>query len=78
MPRMLSLSKVNDSLLSPLTQKEFEVLKAIYEGKTNGQMAEEMFVSVNTIKTHVKSIYEKLDVKSRVTALAKLRTLLGS
>lgn len=76
MPRLLSLTKVNESLLSPLTQKEFEVLKSIYEGKTNGQMATDMFVSVNTIKTHIKSIYEKLDTRSRVSALAKLRELL--
>ena len=40
LPRLLSLTKVNESLLSPLTQKEFEVLKSIYEGKTNGQMAD--------------------------------------
>ncbi len=78
LPRLLSLTKVNESLLSHLTQKEFEVLKSIYDGKTNGQMAEEMFVSVNTIKTHIKSIYEKLDTRSRVSTLAKLRVLLGS
>ncbi len=72
----MSIEKVNRSLLSKLTQKEFEILTSIFEGKTNRQMSEEHFISLNTIKTHIKKIYDKLDVNTRTMAIAKLRDLL--
>ena len=72
----LSIEIFNKSLPTKLTQSEFEILKAIYLGMNNSEMAENNFVSVNTIKTHVKSIYEKLNVNSRTTAIVKIRELL--
>lgn len=74
----LHIDIVNDSVPNPLTQKEFDVLKEIYQGKTNNQMADDHFISINTIKTHIKNIYEKLDVHSRSEAIVKIRTLLNS
>lgn len=68
-----SLQLINKNILSPLSEREFDVLTAIYEGKTNRQMAESLFVSVNTIKTHIANIYLKLDVASRTAAIAKIR-----
>ena len=73
--RGLSLDRINQSLLSKITQKEYEILQSIYEGKTNRQMAEDHFISLNTIKTHIKKIYDKLDVNTRTMAIAKLREL---
>ncbi len=69
----LSLININKHLLSAISEREFDVLIAIYEGKTNQQMADGLYVSVNTIKTHISNIYLKLDVASRTAALAKLR-----
>ena len=54
-----------------LTERENEVLDQIIEGKTNRQIAEELFISVNTVAYHVKQIYEKLHVHSRAEAVAK-------
>ncbi len=71
----LSLDRINRSILSKLTQKEFEILNSIFAGKTNRQMAEEHFISLNTIKTHIKKIYDKLDVNTRTMAIAKVREL---
>ena len=51
-----------------LTQRELEVLKLMIEGKTNSQIADEIFVSINTIKAHVGSILEKLGASDRVQA----------
>ena len=68
---------INDKLLAKLTEKEFEILSEMYEGKTNKQMSEAHFISINTIKTHIKNIYDKLDVHSRTETMAKLRTLLN-
>ena len=56
-----SFDKINKYLLSPISEREFEVLQLIYNGKTNQQIAEELFISVNTIKKHINSSYLKLD-----------------
>ena len=74
----LSSEKVNNNLLSPLTAREFEVLKHIYDGKTNNQIAEALFVTANTIKVHIKNAYLKLDACSRSTAILRLRELMSS
>ncbi|MCB9082124.1 MAG: response regulator transcription factor [Lewinellaceae bacterium] len=76
-PRQFNLEKLNQRIDSPLTEREFEVLKSVYEGATNKQMAEQHFVSVNTIKTHLQNLYDKLGVRSRSEAIARLRTLLS-
>ena len=70
----LSLANINKHILSQISEREFDVLVAIYEGKTNMQMADSLFVSVNTIKTHISNIYIKLDVASRTAAIARVRT----
>ena len=71
----LSIALINRGIPDALTQKEFDVLTDIYQGKTNNQMASDHFVSINTIKTHIKSIYEKLDVHSRSETILKIRSL---
>jgi DNA-binding NarL/FixJ family response regulator len=57
------------------TQGEFEVMKHVWEGHTNQQVAEKLGVSLNTIKTHLKSIFSKMDVKARSEAIAVIRRL---
>jgi len=76
-PRHFNLQSLNKKILNPLTEKEFEILKDIYNGYTNKLMAEKHFVSVNTVKTHLKNLYDKLDVRSRSEAIVKLRDLLA-
>lgn len=74
----ISIELFNNILPTKLTQSEFEIVNDIYLGKNNIEMAEANFISVNTVKTHVKKIYEKLDVNSRATAIVKIRELLNS
>lgn len=69
----LAFDKINKNLVTPLTDREFDVLKLIYDGKTNNQIAGELFIALNTLKKHINNAYFKLDVSSRSTALAKLR-----
>ena len=52
----------------PLTSRELEVLSLIVEGKSNPQIAKELYVSTNTIKSHVNGILNKLSVNDRVQA----------
>jgi NarL family two-component system response regulator LiaR len=60
---------------SELTAKELEVLGAVAEGLSNQQVADRLFVSLSTIKTHLQSIYGKLDVKRRTQAVERARRL---
>lgn len=54
---------------SPLTKRETEILQRIAEGQTKSQIAVELFINQNTVRTHVKNIYVKLNVKSRSEAI---------
>ncbi|WGF92358.1 response regulator transcription factor [Aequorivita marisscotiae] len=54
-----------------LSERELEVLEKLSNGTNNSQIADELFVSVNTIKAHVKNIYKKLHVNSRAEAVKK-------
>lgn len=74
---LLTIDKINKYLLSPLSDREFEVVQLIYEGSTNNQIAERIFVSVNTVKTHLKSIYLKLDANTRYGVIIRLRELIS-
>lgn len=55
----------------PLTEREYEVLKHLVEGKSNTEIAEELIVSVHTAKAHVCSILQKMCVNDRVQAAVK-------
>jgi LuxR family maltose regulon positive regulatory protein len=62
-------------LLEPLSARESEVLRFLPTMMSNSDIASELFVSVNTVKTHVKSIYRKLDVTRRQDAVRRARQL---
>ena len=49
-----------------LTHREREILELAYKGATNAEIAEKLFISLNTVKTHMKSIFEKTGVSSRI------------
>lgn len=51
-----------------LTQREQDILLLIRLGKTNAEIAQELEVSVNTIKTHTKNLFRKLGVRNRIEA----------
>lgn len=51
-----------------LTSRERDVLQLIAEGKSNAQIAEELFIGIKTVKTHVSSIFSKLEVTDRTQA----------
>jgi DNA-binding NarL/FixJ family response regulator len=75
-PVQFDKSLINKNILSPLTDKEFDILKDIYEGKTNQQLATQHFISINTVKTHIKNLYDKMEVGSRTEVIVKIRSLL--
>lgn len=62
-------------LLEPLSEREREVLRYLPTVMSNADIAAELFVSVNTVKTHVKSIYRKLGATRRQDAVRRARQL---
>lgn len=58
-----------------LSDRELEVLQLLAEGLSNQEIADRLFVSVNTTKTHISKIYQKLNVSRRTQAVQKARDL---
>lgn len=58
----------NETLLTPLTKRELEVLTMIAQGLTNKEISQKLFISVHTVKTHVNHIFDKLGVNDRTQA----------
>ena len=58
-----------------LNKREYEILQLIAQGRTNQQIADELFLALPTVKTHVSNLYSKLEVKSRTQAVLKAQVL---
>jgi DNA-binding NarL/FixJ family response regulator len=56
--------------VSALTERELQVLLGMSQGKSNGQIGRELFLSEDTIKTHARRLFRKLGVKDRAEAVA--------
>ncbi|MDR3680993.1 MAG: response regulator transcription factor [Flavipsychrobacter sp.] len=54
---------------SPLTRRETEILEQIATGKSRKRIAQELFIDMETVKSHIKNIYHKLDVHSKADAI---------
>jgi len=58
-----------------LSAREFEVLQLITRGCSNAEIADKLFLSLSTVKTHVSNLFVKMDVKSRTQAVEKANRL---
>ncbi|MBS3818604.1 response regulator transcription factor [bacterium] len=68
MDRIISVvgRDLKEKTLDQLTPTEFQVLRLVGQGKSNDEIAETMFISKNTVRSHIKSIYAKLNTHSRL------------
>lgn len=66
-----SIESMNDELKKLLTPAEFRVLSLLMKGYSENKAAEELFLTKNTVHTHVMRIYQKLDVHSSKELMAK-------
>jgi LuxR family maltose regulon positive regulatory protein len=64
-----------DSLREPLTESEMRVLRYLPTNLSKREIGDELYVLANTIKTHVKRLYAKLDVQTRRQAVERARAL---
>ena len=58
-----------------LSTRELDTLKLIAQDLSNQEIADKLFISLNTVKTHLKNIYSKLEVDNRAKAVAKAKKL---
>ena len=65
----LDVKRIHDNPLTGLTNRELEVLSSLAAGRTNKEIARELGVSANTVKYHVRNLYQKLRVKNRGQAI---------
>lgn len=65
----------NKSLISKLqiSNRELEILTLLAQGNSNQEIADQLYVSVSTVKSHVQNLYDKLEVKRRTQAIEKAR-----
>lgn len=66
---------VSGAAENPLSQRELEVLQLIALGNSNLEIADRLFISLHTVKTHARRIHSKLGVERRTQAVAKAKTL---
>ena len=64
-----------EPLEEPLSERELAVLALLAAGRTNKEIAEELFIAQGTVKAHVASVYRKLGVHSRAEAVSKAKDL---
>lgn len=58
-----------------ISEREMEVLQLMEQGLSNQEIADRLFVSLHTVKTHASNLYSKLNVKRRTQAIQKARAL---
>jgi len=70
-----SIRPVANGNVEKLSQREIEVIRLVFAGMTNKEITEQLFISLNTVKTHIKNIYGKFGVTAREQAILKAREL---
>lgn len=61
------------TIIEDLSNQEIKIKKHIIDGKSNKEIAEELFISLNTVKTHISNIYSKLNVSNRKELINKFQ-----
>jgi DNA-binding NarL/FixJ family response regulator len=70
----VELSAINQKLPNPLSLREYELIQKLEMGLSNKDIGAALCISENTVKTHLKHVFEKLDVQNRTEAIFKLKT----
>jgi LuxR family maltose regulon positive regulatory protein len=74
-PKGMKHEPTPPKLIEPLSQRETEVLKLLAAGLTSPEIADQLTISSGTVRTHIKSIYRKLDVHKRLEAVKRAEDL---
>lgn len=71
--KSVGTSKDIEGLIEPLTKRETQVMKLVQQGLTNKEIAEQLFISLNTLKVHIRNLYGKMGVENRTQALLLMK-----
>jgi len=71
--RNLTIKNPDTNTVADLTPKELEILDLIQKGSTNKDIAQQLHISLSTVKTHINNIYRKSQVSSRAELLSKMQ-----
>lgn len=71
--QLSNITKTKKPYRSELTERELEVLQALSLSQSYSQISNSLYISIDTVKTHLKNIYSKLDTSSRFKAVEKAR-----
>jgi ATP/maltotriose-dependent transcriptional regulator MalT len=67
--------QITQPLIEPLSERELEVLQLVADGLSNREIAQELVVTLGTVKKHINNIFGKLQVRSRTQAVTRAREL---
>ena len=70
-----ALRTVDQPLIEPLSKRELEVLRFLTTSLSSTEIAGHLYVSVNTVRSHIRHIYGKLDAHSRIEAITRAQEL---
>ncbi|MCP4751366.1 MAG: helix-turn-helix transcriptional regulator [Proteobacteria bacterium] len=73
--RLTKLIKTDDGIVERLSERELEILRLVAAGLPNKTITQELYISMSTVKTHLRNIFGKLGVNSRIQAAAKAKEL---
>jgi DNA-binding CsgD family transcriptional regulator len=76
LPAPMAMDDLSEAFLSRygITDREREIILKVIQGKSNADIASELFISLATVKTHLHNIYKKIGVESRFDLLARVRS----
>ncbi len=72
----ITKEKIDFLSQSPVTDREYEILECMIQGMPNKEIPQKLFISMNTLKYHIKNLFAKLEVSNRAEALQKIIRLL--
>ena len=68
-----TIDQINKTLPTSITSMEYQVLKLIWDGLKNQEIADKLFLSINTIKTHISNLYTKTDTNNKGAIISFIR-----
>ncbi|MDO9300343.1 MAG: helix-turn-helix transcriptional regulator, partial [Anaerolineales bacterium] len=75
-PISIRVDEISENFLVKygITDREREIILKVIQGKSNADIASELFISIATVKTHLHNIYKKIGIDSRYNLLARVRS----
>jgi DNA-binding NarL/FixJ family response regulator len=71
-----TIDQINEALPGSITSMEYEVLKLIWKGLKNQEVADALYLSINTIKTHISNLYTKTDTHNKGAIISFIRNVM--